>query len=130
MCINIRSLVNSTNFAKLEAFICNLSSKPDIIYITETWAQSYVSGAYNNLDGYNFVSNCRKLSKGGGVGICIKNFINFSIISNLTIMVEKKFESIVVNLDLHGNCVKCRTIYKPPNTNPEHHNLFLNTLEL
>ena len=36
MCINMRSLVNSTNFAKLEAFVCNLSSKPDTICITET----------------------------------------------------------------------------------------------
>ena len=45
-------------------------------------------------------------------------------------MEEKIFESIFVNLDLHGNCVICGIIYKPPNTNPEHHNVFLNTLEL
>ena len=60
----------------------------------------------------------------------IKHSINFSIISNITIMEEKNFEYIFVNLDLHGNCVVCGTIYKPPNTNPEHHNVFLNTLEL
>ena len=60
----------------------------------------------------------------------IKNSINFSIISNLNIKEEKEIEFIFANLDFLGNCVICGTVYKPPNTNSEHHNVFLNTLEL
>ena len=45
-------------------------------------------------------------------------------------MEEKKIESTFVNLDLLGNCIICGTIYKPTNTDPEHHSVFLNTLEL
>ena len=68
MCVNMRSLANLQNFSKLEALICSIELKPDIIPITETWTRPYISGPYNSLCGYNFASNCRKLSMGGGVG--------------------------------------------------------------
>ena len=65
--LNIRSIVNSLNFSKLEAILSNMNCKPDVISLTETWIQPSSSGPYKNLNGYNFVSNCRNSCKGGGV---------------------------------------------------------------
>ena len=52
MSVNMRSLVNTANFTKLEALIFSLPRKPDIIAITETWITPLNSGPYNNLDNY------------------------------------------------------------------------------
>ena len=98
MSVNMRSLVNLQNFSKLEALICSIELKPDIISITETWAKPHTSGPYYSLCGYNFISNCRKLSV-GGVGIYVTSSIHFSIIDKLTIMKEKLFESVFINIE-------------------------------
>lgn len=129
ICINMRSLVNSLNFAKLEAFLANLYFKPDIICITETWIQPSVSGAFNNLAGYNFVSNCRKSSKGGGVGMYIKHSISYTVVEKLTIMQDKIFESIFVNIEIFGKIITCGTIYRPPLRDAPSNKQFLNYLK-
>ena len=85
MCINTRSLVNPHNFSKLECLISELEIKPDIIAINETWEKPNSSGQYKNLNGYNFISNPRLKSKGGGVGMYIKNTLIFTINSELSI---------------------------------------------
>jgi len=54
------------------------------------------------------VSNCRKACKGCGGGIYVKlfhclnnyNSIDYTIVENLTIMHEKDFESLFVNLEM------------------------------
>ena len=79
LCINIRSLVNNTNFSKLEAFLFSLNCRPDIIAVIETWIQPSSTGPFKNLKGYNFISNNRKMHKGGGVGIYVKDNISFSV---------------------------------------------------
>ena len=71
MCVNMRSLVNTANFTKLEALIFSLSRKPDIIAITKTWVTPLNSGPYNNLDNYILVQNPRKNLKGGGVAFLL-----------------------------------------------------------
>jgi len=45
----MRSLVNCTNFAKLETFLDGLYYKPDLLCISETWVLPLISGAFNNL---------------------------------------------------------------------------------
>ena len=75
MCLNIRSLVNPHNFNKLECLISELQIKPDIIAINETWEKPSSSGQYKNLNGYNFISNLRLNSKGGGCNISIKELM-------------------------------------------------------
>jgi len=87
MCVNIRSLVNSLNYSKLESLLASLNIKPDIIAITETWIQPAAKYCpYNNLPGYSFVSNCRTSFRGGGVGFYVKNNIPFTICNDMTIM--------------------------------------------
>ena len=98
ICVNIRSLSNPLNFSKLESFVHNLNPKPDIIAVAETWIQNNSSGPYCNLENYNFISNSRKVAKGGGVGLYIKNCHKFNLIDELTIMNEKIFESIFIKI--------------------------------
>ena len=66
LALNIRSIVNPLNFSKLEALILNMQCKPDVISICETWIRPTHSEPYNNLDGYKFVSNSRKVCLRGG----------------------------------------------------------------
>ena len=93
MCINVKSLVNSRNFNKFESLVTVLANKPDIIAINQTWEKHDSFGVYRNLSGYTYISNPRLKSKGGGVGLYIKNKLVFSLNSDLTIMNEKYFES-------------------------------------
>ena len=65
MCINARSINNEDHFLKLQSIIDNLSVKPAIIAIDETWRKSNDDGPHCNLDGYFFISNCRKIAKSG-----------------------------------------------------------------
>ena len=89
MYLNIRSLINPHSFNKLECLISELQIKPDIIAINKTWEKPSSSGRYKNLNDYSFISNPRLKSKGGGVGMYIKNTIVFSLCSELSIMKEK-----------------------------------------
>ena len=61
MRVNVRSLVNPSNFFKFEGLTSSLSFKSDIICMTEISIQSFTSGKYRNLSGYKFVSNCTKI---------------------------------------------------------------------
>ena len=59
--INIRSLSNTKNFAKLQAFIDSLCFSPSVIAINETYLRDNEPGPHCNLSGYMFISNCRKI---------------------------------------------------------------------
>lgn len=72
MNVNVRSLVNNQHFASLETMIAALEVKPDVLGINETWEKSNSTGPYRNLQNYNLISNFRKESGGGGVGITLK----------------------------------------------------------
>ena len=72
LCLNIRSLANVNNFSKLEALVASLPIKLDIIAATETWLKPSFVGPHKNLKGYNFVSNDRVVSRGGGLDCILK----------------------------------------------------------
>ena len=82
--LNIRSIVKTENFNKLEAVLANMEFKPDIISITETWIKQSSTGPFKNLEGYEFVSNCRKDCNGGGVAFYVKNGISFYVCDDLS----------------------------------------------
>ena len=52
-----------------------------------------VKGQHVNLNGYVYVSNPRVVSRGGGVGMYIKQSIIFTPYAELSIMNEKLFKS-------------------------------------
>ena len=116
MNVNMRSLVNTAKFTKLEALIFSLPRKPDIIAITKTWVTPHYSGPYNNLDNYILVQNPRKNLKSGGVAFYIKNNLQLTVIDDLSIINEKVFESIFVKIELKHDTITCGTIYRSPMT--------------
>ena len=128
MSVNMRSLVNTANFTKLEALIFSLPRKPDIIAITETWITPLNSSPYNNLDNYILVQNPRKNLKGGGVAFYIKNNLQFTVIDELSIMNEKVFESIFVKIELKHDTITCGTIYRSPMTDSNSNQQFISNL--
>ena len=126
--VNLRSLVNTANFTKLEAIIFSLLRKPNIIAITETWATPLNSGQYNNLDNYVVVQNPRQNSKDGGVAFYIKNNLQFTEIDKLSFMNEKVFESIFVKIKLNHDTIACGTMYKSPMTDSTSNQQFITNL--
>ena len=127
--INARSIVNPTNFSKIEGLIALLDHKPDVIGINETWEQPNSFGQYKCLTGYTFVSNGRMLQKGGGVGLYVKNNLNFHVCNDLTIMNEKFFESIFINIQFMNKEITCGTIYRSPQHSKDAFSKFFSQLQ-
>ena len=55
--INMRSLSNAKNFAKLQAFLSNLCFQPSVIAINETYLRDNEPGPHCDVNGYNFIFN-------------------------------------------------------------------------
>ena len=96
--LNIRSIINSNNFTKLESLVSSLSVQPSLIALTETWLRPNQLGSFANLPGYIFISNSRTKYKGGGVAFYLKDNLTYSLRLDLNIMEEKIFESIFVDI--------------------------------
>ena len=128
MSINIRSLNKYDNFCKIDALVHSMAIKPHVIGITETWLTTNEHGPHNNLSGYSFISNARTKSRGGGVGLYIKNNIKFSIRNDLTVMDEKIFESIFIDAYYANQKFTVGTIYSSQNATIDANNKFLSHL--
>ena len=119
LCINARSIVIPVNFTKIEGLITLLDYKPDVIGVTETWEQPNSFGQYKCLPGYTFVSNGKIYHRGGGVGMYVKNSLSFYVCNDLSVMDEKIFESIFINIQFLNKKITCGTIYRSPQHNKE-----------
>ena len=119
--MNIRSIANALNFNKLDALIASLQCKPDVISVCE---KPLHSGPYCNLDGYNFVSNCHKILRGGGVAFFVENSLQFDTIDELFVMNEKNFESLVINVKVGKATVVCGVIYRSSSDDLKAHQEF------
>ena len=126
--VNIRSIVNSRNFAKFESLLESLSVKPMIIAISESWVTNSSKGAFTKIPGYHkFVQNNRSSTVGGGVGFYISEHLHFSIIDSLSIMEEKSFESLFLNVHVGHKKIILGNIYRSPSNN---HGTFSDTLKV
>ena len=127
--LNVRSLNNIHNFLKLESFLHSINVQPSILAITETWLKENQTGPHTNLCNYTFVSNSKSQSRGGGgVGLYVNCSLNFTMRSDLTIMHEKFFESLFIEIESNNSTIICGVIYKPPSKNSKSHALFLEHL--
>ena len=114
MCANARSLTNPHNFAKFESLISELDYQPHIIAVNQTWEKPHTTGQHVNLYGYVYVSNPRVVSRGGSVGMYIKQSIIFAPYAELSITNEKVFKSLFVTMHYEGKRLVCGTVYRPP----------------
>jgi len=112
--INAQSLCSK--FEKIKNFILNLTNSNVPIYaiaIQETWSCPVPSDL--TLPGFKLYLNERKFSKGGGVGFYVKENQNSKLIKNLTIMQEKIFESLGVEITINRKKILLVSYYRSPN---------------
>ena len=98
MHINIRSLPDK--FDRLKKILTNFDNEKiqfDAILLCETLLTDTNHDLFN-IPGYTFISRHRKHYRQGGVGIYIKNNINFIIRDDLSIFIEKSFETLFLEV--------------------------------
>ena len=127
--INMRSLANTKNFAKLQVFVASLCFQPTVIAINETYLRDNEDGPHCDFENYTFKSNCRKTCKGGGVGLYIHNSLQYKIREDLSIMNEKVFESFFIETLNLDKPVIFGTIYRSPKQDNETVSFFMNDLD-
>ena len=113
ICVNVRSLINPHNFSKFESLISGLDFQ-HLIAVNETWEKPHTIGQHKNLNGYVYISNPRVVSRGGGVGMYIKQNLIFAPCPELSLMHEKSFEYLFVTIQFEGRRLICGTVYRPP----------------
>ena len=83
---------------------------PDIISITETW---FNDSSNTNLGGYNIYFKNREESRGGGVVLYIKNYLDSFEVENVTIK-NPKSENIWCSIRIGKENILIGCIYRPP----------------
>ena len=114
MHINIRSLPDK--FDKFKKFLTNLDNEKiqfDAIQLCETFLSDKNHDLFN-IPGYTFISRHRKHYRQGGVGIYIKNNINFVIRDDLSIFIEKSFETLFLEVTSSKGNIIIGEVYRVP----------------
>nr|CAH7731414.1 unnamed protein product [Callosobruchus chinensis] len=100
--LNVRSLV--PHFANFKTFLENQDF--DIVGVSETWLSANVPSDLISIDNYTFIRRDRN-GRGGGVGMYVRNTLNFSLIlseSNFLLeelWVEVKFNNLTYIIVLY-----------------------------
>nr|CAI5843640.1 unnamed protein product [Callosobruchus analis] len=118
--LNVRSLIGHiVDFSDLIQ-----SNRYDIVAISETWLNGNVDGPAVQINNYNFVRRDRNDgSRGGGVGIYIKNYIKYEILSQ-----GDNTEDVWVSFKFNNDMYTVGCIYRPPKNSFEE--LLFNKLPL
>ena len=91
--------------------------RPDIFLLCETFLNERNFNRYS-FDGYEFISEYRRKSSGGGVSILIKSNIKYNVRDDLKIYDEKKFESIFIEIPRKNKAnIIVGEVYRTPGTN-------------
>jgi len=115
---NIRSAnKNANNFSN---YLKSLNHNFDVIAFTETWHNENNTDI-NGFQDYNHEYNYRKAKrigsdktkKGGGVSILVKDNLSYNIIPQLKFATEL-FESLFLEIDMHGKNIIIGCIYRTP----------------
>ena len=115
MHLNTRSLLG--NFDKLNLLLGNLQVPFFVIGVSETWLNDATSELVN-ITGYNFVSNHRKSKTGGGVGIYLKNDLEYKLREECNFSDSEVIESLFLEITVpHGKNIIAGSVYRPPNQN-------------
>ena len=111
--VNARSVVNK--FDELECYVTEL--KPDVIFITESWANKYIASAELSLNCYTMYRRDRNLEnngqviRGGGVLMYITNSLKHYEIDHDVNNIESLWCSYCSIQTAHGNSVKLGVCY-------------------
>ena len=115
--VNTRSI--PCNFSSLTAYLECLDFIFNFIGVSETWLSDSNYDLFG-LDGYHFEENHRSSRSGGGVGLFIKNSIEFLRRKDLEVnndVLESIFIEVPVCEALSSRKVLIGVVYRPPGTN-------------
>ena len=117
MHLNIRSLPDK--FDKLKKFLTNLTNEKiqfDAIILCET-VLTDTNHDLLNIRGYTFISRHRKHYRQSGVGILYtKKNINFIIRDDLSIFIEKSFETLFLEVTSSKGSILIGEVHRVPNS--------------
>jgi len=86
----------------------------DVIGLSETWLQNNQN--FQPVENYSFIHNARTDKSGGGVGLLLKDYLNFKPRTDLDINNHNIMESVFIELlKTNESNVIIGTIYRPPN---------------
>lgn len=107
--LNVRSLLNS--FHDLKGFL--VAGDFDLFAISESWLHPDISSDVLEIENYNFYRRDRA-SRGGGVGVYVKNNLNIKIMSTPA---AASLEQLWFTVNLSGRLCAVCVIYRAPNVN-------------
>ena len=113
--MNIRSI--KKKFDELSDYLTSLKYNFSIIGLTETWLSENCTNMYN-IRNYKLLTANRKNKSGGGVGMYIKEGINFRLRKDLSVFHEGVLETIFVELknNKKKESIVVGVLYRPPNS--------------
>ena len=113
--MNITSIKNK--FDELSDYLTSLKYHFSIIGLTETWLSENCTNMYN-ICNYKLLTANRKNKSGGGVGMYIKEGINFRLREDLSVFHEGVLETIFIELknNKKKESIVVGVLYRPPNS--------------
>ena len=108
--INIQSI--NKNLERLEELLVELGKLPDIIAISETKLQAKFNFC---LNGYNFIQN-NSSTKAGGVGMFIKNHINYTVTDEYNLNYFG-CEEMWIKINMNHSTKVFSVLYRHPKSN-------------
>ena len=95
--VNIQSL--PAKFSELSEVVNKFVSAPDVICLQETW--QIMDNSFFPVANYHILeTNLHSSAKGGGVGIYIKNHLEFNVLKQYSVFIERIFESLFFEISL------------------------------
>ena len=93
---NIRSLLaHETELKMLLNTLKNNNSTVDILLLSETFLTKKTESLVN-IPRYTLVSKCRNNSRGGGVGILLKDSVTYKLQKDLSVTDDHQIEAVYI----------------------------------
>jgi hypothetical protein len=111
MSLNVQSL--PAKFSELKDFLDHCSANnflPEIILLQEIW--QITDPSIFSLNNYQpLIFKCRTNNRGGGVGIFVKNGLNFSL-NNFSVFMDNVLESILIDVTFNKKKYVVGSMYR------------------
>ena len=125
--IHFNSRSMTKNFDQITAYLSSISHNFSAIALTETWLSPDNESLFC-LDGYNFVNKNRLTGKGGGVGLFLRNELDYIIRNDLNSDFST-CETVFVEINVpKGQNVIVGVLYRPPKSNVDNYLTYFDSL--
>ena len=109
--INIRSY--ETNLIQLESLLANLTHRPDILALSETWLDD-TNKVNHNLEGYSSFHIVREPNKHGGVSLFVRDYLVPENIEKYSYL-NSNIEICTVTFKINKISYTVAALYRPSN---------------